>query len=364
MILNAILAFFVFVLILLYVAKSKQANRLKNELENYKKVWNAIDIPIFIKDKNGNVSESNKAFDIAFKDCKQKIIKELSGYKATSKNEVELTYDNAIVKSSIIYYSNFLDGGVGVIFDISEIVKSKKSLLKNYEALKLSIQGSQDGYWEWDIKSNGIKLSKKAREILGYKETEKSPTNMTEWMNIVESYDMAKVNEALATHINGNSKFIDVEHRLKISTKPKWISIRGEGIYGSNNEIIKVYGTIRDITKQKEELSKLKIEKELYTTFIDNLPAIFYLKDKAGRYVYANNFYQKLIGFQSYKNKTDEELFGEDIAKNIKESDREAFYESIYNHIDIYEDGKFSTYKLPVDKEKEKLLFCFGVKIS
>ena len=51
-------------------------------------------------------------------------------------------------------------------------------------------------------------------------------------------------------------------------------------------------------------------------------------------------------------------------AKNIKESDREAFYESIYNHIDIYEDGKFSTYKLPVDKEKEKLLFCFGVKIS
>ena len=64
MILNAILAFFVFVLILLYVAKSKQANRLKNELENYKKVWNAIDIPIFIKDKNDTLSNLVSAHNV------------------------------------------------------------------------------------------------------------------------------------------------------------------------------------------------------------------------------------------------------------------------------------------------------------
>lgn len=366
---NIIFIASIFLLILLYILKVKQVNNLKNQLQNYKKILNEIDLPIFIKDKNKKFETSNKAFDIAFKDCKAKVIKELDFYTKTTIDECELTYDNGIVKASMIYYSNFLDGGVGVIVDISNIQKNKQHLLKKYETIKYALEGSLEGYWEWEIKSNKIKLSKRAKEILGYNQNEKEPQNMTEWMNIVESYDIAKVNEALANHINGNSEFINVEHRLKTSAKTKWINIRGKGLYGKGNQITKVYGTLRDITEQKKELAKLKIEKELYTTFIDNLPAIFYLKDKAGRYIYANNFYQKIMGFQSYKNKTDDEIFSIRVAQKLKESDREAFYEGIYRHIDIYEDDKknirkFNTYKLPIDKEKEKLLFGFGVELT
>lgn len=366
---NIIFISSIFLLIVLYILKVKQVSNLKNQLQNYKKILDEIDLPIFIKDKNKKFETSNKAFNIAFKDCKAKVIKELDFYTKTTIDECELTYDNGIVKPSMIYYSNFLDGGVGVIADISNIQKNKQHLLKKYETIKYALEGSLEGYWEWEIKSNKIKLSKRAKEILGYNQNEKEPQNMTEWMNIVESYDIARVNEALATHINGNSEFINVEHRLKISNEPKWINIRGKGLYGKSNQITKVYGTIRDITIQKEELRKLKIEKELYTAFIDNLPAIFYLKDKSGKYIYANNFYQKLIGFQSYKNKTDEEIFPKQISEKLKESDREAFYEGIYKHIDLYSDDKnqirkFKTYKLPVDKEKEKLLFGFGVELT
>jgi PAS domain S-box-containing protein len=356
-------------LLILYFFKHKNNQKTKIELENYKKALSNINIPIFTHDENHKFKNANKAFEIAFKDCKNKIIKELDSFQKTSVTECELLYDNGIRKPSIVYYSNFLEGGVGVIVDISKIQKGKKRLFENYESIKFALDGSQDGYWQWDVKSDFIKISKKAKTLLEYSEDEIEAKTMSELLNIIESYDIAKVNEALATHINGGSDFINIDYRLKTSSKQKWLNMRGKGVFSKNDKITKVYGTLRDVTQIKEEISSLKMHHELHTNFIENLPAIFYIKDKSGKYLYANLYYQKLLGFQSFINKTDDELFTKEIAKEIQESDREAFFESKHEHTETYIDDKnqhkkFLTYKLPLEKEKEKILFCFGVELT
>jgi PAS domain S-box-containing protein len=361
-----IFLFLSFILLILLIKKSIQIKKLTSTCKEKSALLNAINIPIFYKNKENKFIGCNKAFENSFKDFKLQAIEDLKEFKTTCIKELELTYDNDIKKHTLVNFTNYLDGSIGVLFDTSEMKSDKTNLLKKNENLELILKGSREGHWEWNVATNALILSKKAKEILGYEEDEKAPDNITDWMNLVESYDIAKTNEALAKHIRGESEFIDVEHRLKTSLKELWVNFRGKGIYNAQNEITKVYGTIRDISSQKVELTKVIKQRDLFMTFMDNLPALSFIKDKQGRYIYVNNFYQKIIGFKTWKNKTAEEIFGKEIAIGVQENDREAIYEGKFKHEEYMpnEEGinkLFETYKFPIDNDNDKVLCGFGL---
>ncbi len=366
---NIILLIISFFLLLLLIQKSKKIKKLSSTCKEQSTIINSINIPIFYKNRDNKYIGCNKAFDKAFKNFKQKAIDELKEFRTTCIKEIELTYDNEIKKTTLVNFTNYLDGSVGILFDINKMKDDKIALLNKKNKLELAIKGSQEGHWEWDVKTNELILSKKAKEILGYEENEKAPENITDWMNLVESYDIAKTNEALARHIKGKSEFINIEHRLKTSLNELWVNFRGKGIYNSHNEISKVYGTLRDISEQKVELTSLTKQRDLFTTFMDNLPAISFIKDKQGKYIYMNNFYQKLIGFKAWKDKKTEEIFDKNISKHIIQSDREAFYEGKNKHEEYITNEVgikklFETYKFPIDNEQDKVLCGFGLDIT
>ncbi len=366
---NTVLLVISSALLIFSFIKSKQVKKLSSECKNYSTIFDAINTPIFYKDQNGKFIGCNKSFNTCFKEFKQQAIEDLKEFKITCVKEIDLTYDNDIKKSTLVNFTNYLTGSVGILFDISEFKKEKLSILNKKEALNLAIKGSQDGYWEWNVKTDEIIFSKRAQEILGYKEHEKSPTKIADWMNLVESYDISKTNEAIALHIKGQSEFIDVEHRIKTSLEDIWVNFRGKGIHDANGDVKKVYGTIRDISKQKIKLQQVTKQKDLFMTFMDNLPALSFIKDKQSRYIYMNNFYQKLLGFKLWKDKKTEEIFPDKIAQSILESDREAFYEGKHKHQEYVtnEEGiekLFETYKFPIDKENEKVLCGFGIDIT
>ena len=59
-----------------------------------------------------------------------------------------------------------LPGHVGIAFDIDEAVRTQQALLVSGERLKLAIEGSGDGIWDWDLTANRIIYSARASEIL------------------------------------------------------------------------------------------------------------------------------------------------------------------------------------------------------
>ena len=356
-------------LFILVLKKTIEVKKLTSTCKEKSALLDSILLPIFYKDKNNKFIGCNKAFENSFRNFKPQAIEELKEFRTTCTKEIELTYDNDIKKHTIVNFTNYLDGAIGVLFDTSEINSTKTALLKKKENLELVLKGSREGYWEWDVKADVLILSKRAKEILGFQENEKAPDNITDWMNLVESYDIAKTNEALSLYIRGDSEFIDVEHRLKTSLQELWVNFRGKGIYNSKNEITKIYGTLRDISKEKIELTTITKQRDLFMTFMDNLPALSFIKDKQGKYIYINSFYQKLLGFKAWKGKKTEEIFDKNISKRIIENDREAFYEGKHKHEEYMtnEEGVkklFETYKFPIDSEYDKVLCGFGLDIT
>src|SRR5258705_4598106 len=74
--------------------------------------------------------------------------------------------------------------------------------------------------------------------------------------------------------------------RLEISTR----------LILSNGKPIGVQGIGRDLTERKRSEEALRESRAFFNSFMDNSPAIAFMKDADGRYVYVNKPFERLFG--------------------------------------------------------------------
>lgn len=346
----------------------------KKNTSLFEELFNALPLPLFFQNKNG-LTISNKAFNHAFGSFKKATFETLSALQKNSEQYLELSFDNGIQKSVMVQSINLLDdkknvlGFVGFIFDMSMINKNKELILTQKQRLELALEGSEEGVWDWDLENDSLFYSPQWKSIMGYEIHEK-PTAIAAWLNIVHPRDMAMVNETLKTHIDGEESSFYMEHRIRNSEPLKWVNVRGKVVFGKNSKALRMLGTIRDISQRKKREEHDRIYKDRLVAFLDYLPALAFIKDTQGKYIYMNSSFQKYIDFKTWYNKNSSELFDTETSEKISESDRFALYEGIIEHeIELpNEDGSsrlFHVYKFPIDtQEGEKLLCGFGINKS
>lgn len=376
-VLYSVIAFLILTNSILFFLLHKQKHPNKPTQTNsplFEDLFNSFSIPLFYILK-GVGQGGNKAFLHAFGKLPKEVFTQLSALPKNSENPLELTYDNGIKKNTLVYTSTLLDseknvsGLIGAITDITALQKSKDTLLVQKQRLELALEGSQDGIWDWDMKSDVVFFSSKWKSIMGY-EAQDSPNTLSSWLNLVHTKDMAVVNQKLKEHLDGNSELFFVDHRIRNSNPLQWVTVRGKVIFGKNNKAQRMVGTIRDISVRKKHEEDSNRIKERFASFIEDLPAIAFIKDMHGKYLFINTFYQKYLGFKTWQDKTPSELFDASTAENIIETDRLSLYEDKIEHsITIpTEEGalqEFKLYKFPIENEDGERSLCgFGIMIN
>lgn len=113
-----------------------------------------------------------------------------------------------------------------------------------------------------------------------------------------------------------------------------------------------------DITELKDieaalhlKVEELEIQKELFTLFMDYLPAIIFMKDDEGRTLYTNREMNRVLGADGWIGKKAVEIFDRDVAARLEEDDaqtmREGYrriketFSSLDREIRDYETQKF-----------------------
>jgi PAS domain S-box-containing protein len=82
-------------------------------------------------------------------------------------------------------------------------------------------------------------------------------------------------------------------------------------------------GCAVDITARKQAEDALRESEERFKTLMDNSPAVAFVKDPEGRYVYLSSPFERFLGrpAAAQLGKTDNELWPEDIARTFREHD-------------------------------------------
>ena len=132
-----------------------------------------------------------------------------------------------------------------------------------------------------------------------------------------------------------------------------------------------VIATGRDITDRKEAEEKLKRERKLLRTLIDNLPVTIYVKDRECRKVIANRADLKIVGLKTeveVLGKTDLETYGTEVGMRGFTDDKKVIDsgEAVLNREEDFWDENgiqrwLITSKIPLTEENGEIIGLVGI---
>jgi len=136
--------------------------------------------------------------------------------------------------------------------DITQRKQAEEILRESEERLKLVLEGSNDGFWDWTVTTGAVQFSRRWVEMLGYRLEEIEPHVRT-WERLIHPDDQPAMMQALDDHLEGRTPQYETEHRLLTqSGEWKWILDRGKVVTrDEHGKPLRMTGTHTDIAERK-----------------------------------------------------------------------------------------------------------------
>jgi len=186
-------------------------------------------------------------------------------------------------------------GAVITFIDISEQVASKEQLIRSERMLSHAQKIAHLGSWELDIFNDKMECTEVVYQIYEL-EPEIFDGSYQAFLDVVHMDDREKVADAYMNAIN-NRTFYNIEHRLQTrSGQIKYVYERGECEYDTKGRVLKLLGTVLDITPQKESEIALRKSEAQFSSVIQDLPVLVcrFLPD--GTILFVNQAYCEYFG--------------------------------------------------------------------
>ncbi len=145
-----------------------------------------------------------------------------------------------------------------------EKTKIEKALETSEDRYTRAVRGTNDGMWDWNVKTGEIFFSSRWKEMLGYS-GENFPHNYNEWRSLIHPDDSGKSLIHCINLLDSTSNALDFEYRLLTKQNNyKWIHIRAMASYDNAGDILFISGSHSDITETKQTLfDRQRLETQL-----------------------------------------------------------------------------------------------------
>ena len=142
----------------------------------------------------------------------------------------------------------------------------------------LAMQGTNDGIWDWDIRSGAVFFSPRWKSMIGY-EDEELPNDFSTFESRLHPEDHDRVMKAVNDHLHGLQDRYAVEFRLQHKNGTwRWMLGRGRALRDPDGKPYRMAGSQTDLTEQKlaeEELRQARLAAEAAnrakSTFLANM---------------------------------------------------------------------------------------------
>ena len=133
-----------------------------------------------------------------------------------------------------------------------------KDLLLSEERLKMVLEGSQQGFWDWNIKTNEVQRNDRWAQMLGYTSIKEFENNTDTWTNSVHPDDREAAWASINDHLEGRTDDHTMEYRMLTKDGGhKWILDHAKIVQRDDKGLpLRMSGTHIDISERK------KIEQE------------------------------------------------------------------------------------------------------
>jgi diguanylate cyclase (GGDEF)-like protein/PAS domain S-box-containing protein len=128
---------------------------------------------------------------------------------------------------------------------------AEEELRESQERYALAARGSNDGIWDWDLRTGKIYYSPRWMSVLGYA-VHDIGDHAEEWLNRVHPDDKARLASDLLAHREGITDHFHSEHRLRHKDGTfRWVLARGMASRDTEGQAVRMAGSLTDITEGK-----------------------------------------------------------------------------------------------------------------
>ncbi|MBN1144035.1 MAG: response regulator [Bacteroidales bacterium] len=155
--------------------------------------------------------------------------------------------------------------GVVLVFsDMTESHKQAQRLRESEERLKLAINGTKAGLWDWFIPAGKMVINERLAEMIGLENSQRESFGFEAWKKLVHPEDLIRLEELLEKHLDGKTDFYEYETRLQHGAGEwVWVIIRGMVVSRDiRGNPLRMTGTQIDISNQKRTELALKTQME------------------------------------------------------------------------------------------------------
>lgn len=230
-----------------------------------------------------------------------------------------------------IFYFDFLyhplkedDGSIsGIIVTVTEVtekVEYRKKIERNEERLKIVVEASELGTWEWHLKTKEVIYSQRFLEIVGGY-TEKVELTHEQIKQHIHPDDLKIREKAIEDALTDG--YLHYEARMIWKDESlHWMEGRGKVFYDEEHQPVKLIGTIRDITNERESQLLLIKNEQKFRLLSDSMPQHIWTSDTDGNLNYFNESVFKYTGLslkQIYENGWLDIVHPDDRDENVKQ---------------------------------------------
>jgi|GEM_PF-1566676 len=205
------------------------------------------------------------------------------------------------VRASQMRQEGELTGYVGTVEDITDLRELTDQIAATEERWRLCVEASEDGIWDWDVRSSRVYYSPGWKAMLGYADDELE-SHFLEWETRIHADDLAGAMAALRQHLDGKAERYEHPHRLRHRDGSyRWILARGRVHRDSEGRPLRVTGTHVDITAQKELESAVVWERDFSGKILGTIAAVIVVLDRDARIVRFNEAAERVSGYRSHE---------------------------------------------------------------
>ena len=146
----------------------------------------------------------------------------------------------------------YAGGFSAFIRDISDRRRSENAVKTSEERLKLVIEASSDGFWDYRLDGAASVVSDRCVTMLGYKSGE-APLTTPDVNSLIHPDDAPSVKQIWEAHVAGKTARYESQHRRRASDGSwRWILDRGKVVErAEDGQPVRITGTQTDITERR-----------------------------------------------------------------------------------------------------------------
>ncbi len=148
---------------------------------------------------------------------------------------------------------------LGALIDIEWRREAEEALRASEARLQRVLDGTNDGFWDWNMLTGEVLFSRRWARMLGYELSEIAP-DVNGWVALVHPEDLPRCQTALQAHIAGVTAHYECEHRLR-AKDGTWCWVLGRSkITGRDTDgrPLRMAGTLTDISDRRRAEEALR----------------------------------------------------------------------------------------------------------